>query len=914
MTTLTNSSREGGSMFSRNRVFVFLLVSMLVVSLFAGTHPSRVVAASNGGLNLVSSWNSFFSDDFSNLKRNWTVLGSENGRAELGVDEAFNVTALKITPLRGSGNFVLESRSYYTYGGYTAKIRIESCEMGGFVYGFFVGDKPPFESPSPGSVGFGVEFPCSNPGLVRLVVWFNGTEDVRIVNPRTGEVWKVYRNETGAGARKLMGRIQSIEDYNWSKYYGYRIVWTSSYVRFLLIDYGKNTVVELWERQIVNLSNSRARIYVGAWKEREVSNTTEINSSENIGMRVAFVGYRGLSNYLVESGLEFLGRRQLKDGSWMESVGVTSLVVLAYLNAGYGEDTPQVTRGLEFILHNVHPDGRICSDCSHATYETSLAVLALVATHNPRYSDVIERATQWLKDSQWDEDCIWGNVNISNPYYGGFGYGHESRPDLSNTQFALMALDAAGVPKSDPLWYKARVFLARVQNLHVNTTIPQLNYTVKWTPKYNPHNDGGFIYVPGASAWGGDNSYGSMTGAGIWGLLLTGVPKTDERVQAALEWVKEHYTWDENPGKGSRAQYYYYLSMSKALVMTVGIDGEIGGHRWYEDLVEKLAQLQKPGGYWQNPDGSAWENHPELTTAYAVLSLEYSYIPRNVKRYSWLTLVLHSNVDIHVYDPLGRHVGKNYATGRIEIQIPNATYEVRNGSEVITLRSLESGNYRVVLIGTGNGSYTLQIRAGIRNTTIIERSYTRRVKPGEIYSTNVSVVMMAGLTVHPEEPEVEETPKVQLSSSWGNVSLIPSEGRIVGVRILSPKELQRVSASRFPYGLFEFNLTDVNPGDNVSVLMVFSRSLPKNLRYLWYNGSRFERLPLFGESNNIVMIELKDGGAGDNDGMENGVILHTGGLVIVREENGFMGMSLETMGLVVVVILMVLLLYLKRRR
>src|SRR5260370_35007360 len=46
-----------------------------------------------------------------------------------------------------------------------------------------------------------------------------------------------------------------------------------------------------------------------------------------------------------------------------------------------------------------------------------------------------------------------------------FGYDDKSRPDLSNTQFFVDAMLAAGVPKNDPAIQNALKFINRCQNL-----------------------------------------------------------------------------------------------------------------------------------------------------------------------------------------------------------------------------------------------------------------------------------------------------------------------------------------------------------------------------------------------------------------------------------------------------------------
>ena len=516
----------------------------------------------------------------------------------------------------------------------------------------------------------------------------------------------------------------------------------------------------------------------------------EINGTSITGAQ----DYSILSNYEakedpIEKGLRYLRTTQQGtpnpsdgDGSWSSDVGVTSLAALCFLNAGYDETDPDVQDAIGYIRSKVQGDGSIWSYSDRKTYHTSLATLALVATHNASYGVTINNAAQWLNDSQWDEDCLWGKVNNDSWYYGGFGYGTHTRPDLSNTQFALMALDAVqDISKDDLLWDKAQVFLARVQNRQQNVDIPDLDYTVEWNPTYNTYDDGGFVYYPGYSLAGNMKSYGSITGAGIWGLRLSGVEKNDPRVEAAVNWVIDNYMWDGNPGMSNlgSAQYYYYLSMSKALTM---IEHDIGGHDWYQDLSNNLTALQKPEGYWTNErDSWLWENNKDLATSYSILSLQTrAELPPSVKRLSYLTFILHSPVDLHIYDPLGRHVGMNYTTGEMEVQIPNATCNTSADLHNITVPNLEAGDYRLVLIGTGTGNYTLDVIGRVGDTVVSEDSYTANITDGEVHDATVTVAMITGLSIH-----VTDAPEPTLQTNLTDVSLASLDPGITKVCVSS---------------------------------------------------------------------------------------------------------------------------------
>jgi squalene-hopene/tetraprenyl-beta-curcumene cyclase len=450
----------------------------------------------------------------------------------------------------------------------------------------------------------------------------------------------------------------------------------------------------------------------------------------------------------IEKGLAWLRTRQYGDGSWLSNVGVTSLATLAFLNAGYDETDATVSKAISYILSKVHSDGSIY--ISYSVYETSTAILPLVATHNANYVTIIENAKNWLVGAQQDETFGYTPTNYQ---YGGWTYSSaRGDPDLSNTQFALLALDAANLPKTDPAWSKAIMFTQRCQNRPASND--QAWAHVITQPSYN---DGGFIYRPsGWSLAGGTLSYGSMTGAGIWGLLLSGVPKTEERVVAALDWVANHYTWDNNPVYGSRP-YYYYLSMSKALTMYR--EPVINGHDWYQELYDKIVGMQIDAGsgkgYWSTP---AEDYNPILTTAYAILSLQTRAAALPVQRLSYLTFILRSNCLIRVIDPDGNLVGYNYMTGLGENQIPTAVYSGPfSEPQYIVIVNPKPGTYKLELVGISEGPYSLTIQGNYGDEVTKTFEYTGEVKPGELDGSQLTVTAIVGpIDIYASQPQFEK--------------------------------------------------------------------------------------------------------------------------------------------------------------
>ncbi len=339
----------------------------------------------------------------------------------------------------------------------------------------------------------------------------------------------------------------------------------------------------------------------------------------------ALAGEAPSADELAAKGAQFLRSRQAADGTWSadrREPGITALAVTALLRSGQaGPTDPAVVKGLAYLETFVKPEGGL-PDVPHSNYATSVALMAFhEANTNGRYDAVVKGAQTFLKEKQWDEG---ENKSPDNPFYGGAGYGGKNdRPDLSNTTFMLEALKDTGVPPDDPAFQKALVFLSRCQNLQ-----SEFN-DQPWAGKVN---DGGFIYtaanggssMAGETDDGGLRSYASMTYAGLKSMIYAGLTVDDPRAKAALEYIKKHYTLDENPGMGQSGLYYYYQVFAKALALVAGetfTDADGVEHDWRADLIAALAKRQGPNGEWVNQADRFMEGDANLVTSYALLAL-----------------------------------------------------------------------------------------------------------------------------------------------------------------------------------------------------------------------------------------------------------------------------------------------------
>ena len=355
-------------------------------------------------------------------------------------------------------------------------------------------------------------------------------------------------------------------------------------------------------------------------------------------------------------GLEWLAANQSSRGAWMEgerveatdqpsreaaaSIAVTAMAMKALAQADPSLPALRSSRdqALRFVQSELETRGFEGIDSTglgnYVTSAVTMGLAALGSDSDPGNAALLTQAVDHLTGGQWDQAK---GVGPKRDWFGGAGYGRHGRPDLSNTQMMLDALYDAGVSPDEPAVQRALVFLGRSQNL--KATNP-----ADWAQAGS--DDGGFIYTPanGGESFGSQTagegrygesvpagaarslrSYGSMTYAGFKSLLFAGLDADDPRVEAALEWIRTHWTFDENPGVGQQGLYYYLHAMARALrasgIETITTPDGIE-HDWRSELIDALVSRQETGGSWRNPVDRWEESKRPLATAYSVLALE----------------------------------------------------------------------------------------------------------------------------------------------------------------------------------------------------------------------------------------------------------------------------------------------------
>ncbi len=328
----------------------------------------------------------------------------------------------------------------------------------------------------------------------------------------------------------------------------------------------------------------------------------------------------------IARGIEAMYKEQAADGSWGKpqgSVGVTALCTEALLEAGQTIKEPGIKKAVDYILKAQKDDGGIYDDVGLKVYSTSIALQALVHADKTAYAEPIKKATAWLEKTQWGAD---ESIEKSDLKYGGFGYGKGNRPDMSNTQFALQALKDAGVPPDSPVWTRAVVFISRCQD-RSETNDKAFAGTDSGGGIYSPvESKADMITLPDGTKV--MKTYGSMTYAILKSFLFANVPAGDDRIKAALDWIRKHWTFDENPEMGQNGLYYSYLTAAKALDAyskatkdTTILDAARRPHDWKTELTEAILKRQKADGSWVNEADRWYEGYAPVTTSYALVSL-----------------------------------------------------------------------------------------------------------------------------------------------------------------------------------------------------------------------------------------------------------------------------------------------------
>lgn len=295
---------------------------------------------------------------------------------------------------------------------------------------------------------------------------------------------------------------------------------------------------------------------------------------------------------------DYLMSTQHESGGWGVREGapvfpaITGLALSGLVDlpgeAADAERTKAVERAVDFILSHQQPDGSIY-DRILPSYNTAICVSALSKVNLPRAREAMLKGREFLRGLQYGEGAVelaqLGEENakpvpMSDPFYGGVGYGRHGRPDLSNTAFWVQALRDSGVDSGDPAYQRALVFLQRLQmsESHAGVKINERPYA-------QGSKQGGFIYatsinknqVGTGQSFAGDVSESLSGPPGVVAFVTLAAKGPDDKpVLLAREDIQERL---EREIKGSTEPAI--TGIGKDLQVLMG-PGEASGSRTFE--------------------------------------------------------------------------------------------------------------------------------------------------------------------------------------------------------------------------------------------------------------------------------------------------------------------------------------------
>ncbi len=383
----------------------------------------------------------------------------------------------------------------------------------------------------------------------------------------------------------------------------------------------------------------------------------------------------------IDKGVAWVRARQQQDGSFRDhwfgqgyKAGETALALLTLLKAGVAPDDPAIARGFDWLL--AQPTQRV--------YDVSVSVLALEARYTPppdrSIQDAAPLATQIRqrfakvappRDRNWLAQAVQFLLTHQDAS-GVWKYPFFGEPDVSNAQFAVLALKAARrmsvkVPK-DP-FVKVAEYLLRHQEGE-GPDVPTFPVPAADQPIQGLHDrraraeaqrraraggqDGGTKTRDGgeelesrsrlamkARGWAyrpGQVPRGSMTAAGLAILVivkdeLEDMPRYDEKLGPAIDralrdgaaWIAQRFRVDAHPGAEPDWLFYWLYTLERAGTL-LAVD-RFGGRDWYREGSQVLLGRQQGDGRFLQ-DGGSGERDGELAgTCLAVLFLKRSTVP-----------------------------------------------------------------------------------------------------------------------------------------------------------------------------------------------------------------------------------------------------------------------------------------------
>jgi len=157
--------------------------------------------------------------------------------------------------------------------------------------------------------------------------------------------------------------------------------------------------------------------------------------------------------------------------------------------------------------------------------------------------------------------------------------------------------------------------------------------------------------------------------------------------------------------------------------------------------------------------------------------------------------------------------------------------------------------------------------------------------------------------------DIEQTDKIKSLNTVvgsGQIGISIKESttvtKTVEINSIDPSSIsETIRPHSMPLGMISFKLDVANPGDTADVKVHFSEAAPENASWFFHDSINgwidYSQYVTFSDDRKSASVQLKDGGYGDSDGVENGVIVDPCGFGIASWLKGKITDSADSKGL-----------------
>jgi hypothetical protein len=123
---------------------------------------------------------------------------------------------------------------------------------------------------------------------------------------------------------------------------------------------------------------------------------------------------------------------------------------------------------------------------------------------------------------------------------------------------------------------------------------------------------------------------------------------------------------------------------------------------------------------------------------------------------------------------------------------------------------------------------------------------------------------------------VKIIPEVETATGSGTATFESTAGTIVDLTAVAESAMPDAGKPdlMYPHGFFSFNITGLANGQTVDVTVTLPADVPVGTQYWKCIDSAWVQIPIGSDDgDNVITIQLTDGGPGDSDGLEDGTIV-----------------------------------------